>query len=1494
MDRPHRDEGAADRAARAPSTRRALARRPPTLLVLAAACFARLVADPAGLIVDGERPSVDYANRGDPRPVGNDLVFLFLPHHWSIGERIARVRPLAGRGTREGSAGGPLAGNPQAGMSYPPVWLAWWLRAPSALGWLTVAHLLWGGLGVYVLVAIDGNGAMGGDGRGGDLPGVAVSPGSYVRGALSARLGGLLVSLGVLGLSPASRRPGQRAPAGPDPGADLPDRASAGMAAAGHGPVGLGPRGRAAGLAIGRAAAIGRAGRGLAGVPGACRSGWPGSMSRRSPSHGPGCDGITTPHSIGIPRRYHLGGLNAFQLLSPMALGGPGRLFRRRQLLGERPLDRAGAARAGDGRGAAASGSPAGAGLDRADGPGRRVRIRAVAWPLFAVLRDRPRRRADPGAGAIAVPRQPGRCGPRRARPGDAPDEDGEPRCVAAARLATRRGRSSSRSACCWSSSRPVVRPGSSAGQDASADGPAPLRLRPPVGRPGPLRACWATRGSGRRSPARRPGRRRIPADRRPTAPRDHRTDRAGRAGELGWYGFALIRVEPAGRFVGPDPVSAALARLGAEEARSRQVPRIRRPPVRIKARDSFYGDLPASVHGIEKTNIDDAFQLDHAAMLYETLYPVASHVRPMAERRMSPAAKDAWRRIRQAVFDRMSVGFLVSDRVEADPRWPVAAEGMWDDSRFVIQRNASAMPRAYVVPRAILLPDHPGVVLPSLAGLNPRESVVMTADPLAGLASGPRQPFTAAEWTSDDPDRPALFVTTQAPGLLVVADSWMPGWTATVDGRPAPVLRGNYAQRVIPLPERRSARHRHGIPSPRFAPWLRDVDHLSVGLDAHRPSTSVPAITSPHGRSLGPSRGVFEPGQSGRQPASGLRSPYNGCESRTCGTRFATIPKEDDRATRSRRADRPAVPGCARGDRGRRWTSRSNPHRSGVARKRRDFRSGRKWSRPAECISASGRRSNAWWRSCCNPVPSGSGVRTRSRGGRLLFRRGPRCGRGDSLRLPARRSRRLGPARSRVAIPARGSRRAVAGRRSFGLRWTDRDWRGVESIEGQVLYELHVGTFTPEGPGRRPREQLPHLAELGRHGARGHAGRRVPGPVRLGLRRRDLFAPSTATALPTTSAGSSTAPTRLGLAVILDVVYNHLGPDGDLLKQYSDDYFSKRHKTEWGEALNFDGENAGRSASSSWPTSATGSTSSTSTACGSTRRRASSTPARSTSSGRSPGGCARRPGIVGCWSSARTSRSTPGWSATRAQGGLGFDMLWSDDFHHAARVAATGSREAYYGDYLGSPQELVSVAQARLALPGPVEPPPGEAARHAGLRHPAAGVHHLSPEPRPGRQLGPGRAAARADDARPAPRRDGPATARPGHADALPGAGVRRVEPVPLLRRPGARDRRRDASRPPEVPRAVPQPGDARDAGSAARTRPTARRSSGRSSTRPSARGARTPRSLALHRDLLRLRREDPTFRAGSAPARSTARCSAPRRSCCAGSTRRAGRRPA
>jgi len=112
-------------------------------------------------------------------------------------------------------------------------------------------------------------------------------------------------------------------------------------------------------------------------------------------------------------------------------------------------------------------------------------------------------------------------------------------------------------------------------------------------------------------------------------------------------------------------------------------------------------------------------------------------------------------------------------------------------------------MPRAYVVPRAEVGAGDGALIEGRLAGIDPKEAVFMTRDPLAGLPiAQPRQSFRAAEWASSDPDRIVLRVATENPGLLVVADTWMPGWTATVDGHDAAVERGNHAQRVVALPE--------------------------------------------------------------------------------------------------------------------------------------------------------------------------------------------------------------------------------------------------------------------------------------------------------------------------------------------------------------------------------------------------------------------------------------------------------------------------------------------------------------------------------------------------------------------------------------------------------------------------------------------------------------------------------------------------------------------
>ena len=102
--------------------------------------------------------------------------------------------------------------------------------------------------------------------------------------------------------------------------------------------------------------------------------------------------------------------------------------------------------------------------------------------------------------------------------------------------------------------------------------------------------------------------------------------------------------------------------------------------------------------------------------------------------------------------------------------------------------------------PRAEIDPDDIATVV-RFREVDPRQAVLMPADPL-GPVRGERQPFTPAAWLSTDPDRVVLRVATDAPGLLVVADTWMPGWSAEVDGRPATVWRGNRSQRVVALPE--------------------------------------------------------------------------------------------------------------------------------------------------------------------------------------------------------------------------------------------------------------------------------------------------------------------------------------------------------------------------------------------------------------------------------------------------------------------------------------------------------------------------------------------------------------------------------------------------------------------------------------------------------------------------------------------------------------------
>src|SRR5262249_2330293 len=146
----------------------------------------------------------------------------------------------------------------------------------------------------------------------------------------------------------------------------------------------------------------------------------------------------------------------------------------------------------------------------------------------------------------------------------------------------------------------------------------------------------------------------------------------------------------------------------------------------------------------------------------------------PDPDEPMSAAVSQFQREVQQAVLDRLSVAFLVSDHIEPEPSWPLIATGVWNGNDFAIHSNLSALPRAYVVPRSDPQSGDARSVLAQLRRTDPRQAVLMTRDPLGDAPSGPRQPFTPAAWCSSDTDRPVIEVTTEAPGLLVVADTWM------------------------------------------------------------------------------------------------------------------------------------------------------------------------------------------------------------------------------------------------------------------------------------------------------------------------------------------------------------------------------------------------------------------------------------------------------------------------------------------------------------------------------------------------------------------------------------------------------------------------------------------------------------------------------------------------------------------------------------------------
>lgn len=255
-------------------------------------------------------------------------------------------------------------------------------------------------------------------------------------------------------------------------------------------------------------------------------------------------------------------------------------------------------------------------------------------------------------------------------------------------------------------------------------------------------------------------------------------------------------------------------------------------------------------------------------------------------------------------------------------------------------------------------------------------------------------------------------------------------------------------------------------------------------------------------------------------------------------------------------------------------------------------------------------------------------------------------------------------------------------------------------TLEQQVIYEMHVGTFTREGTWRAAADRLAHLARTGITVLEVMPVAEFPGRFGWGYDGVFPYAPTRLYGAPDDFRFFVEQAHRHGLAVMLDVVYNHLGPDGCVFAKYSQSYFGEA-ATEWGDSLNFDGRCSApvreyfSSNAAYWVDEfhldglRLDATQSIHDRSPEHMIRLVTTKARAAAG-------SRRLLIV-----AENERQQIRLVRPTERGGYGVDMLWNDDFHHSAMVALTGRREAYYSDHRGTPQELISAAKRGFLFQG-------------------------------------------------------------------------------------------------------------------------------------------------------------------------------------------------
>jgi maltooligosyltrehalose trehalohydrolase len=254
---------------------------------------------------------------------------------------------------------------------------------------------------------------------------------------------------------------------------------------------------------------------------------------------------------------------------------------------------------------------------------------------------------------------------------------------------------------------------------------------------------------------------------------------------------------------------------------------------------------------------------------------------------------------------------------------------------------------------------------------------------------------------------------------------------------------------------------------------------------------------------------------------------------------------------------------------------------------------------------------------------------------------------------------------------------------------WTDQKWRGV-ALPNQVIYEMHIGTFTRQGTWSSAQAELPRLVETGVTVLELMPVGEFPGRFGWGYDGVQWFAPAHIYGSPEDFRRFVDRAHSLGLGVILDVVYNHLGPDGNYLAKFAPQYFCEK-KTDWGAAINYDGDGSGPVREFVIANAAywieefhldglrLDATQDIHDSSADHILRAMAREVRKRAAPRE---------VIFV---AENEPQEVKLVKSPEHGGYGLDALWNDDFHHTAMVALTGRNEAYYTDYRGTPQEFIS-----------------------------------------------------------------------------------------------------------------------------------------------------------------------------------------------------------